>query len=254
MWTLPTTSSRLSPRATGARVCPDAASSSNASLQGVDASSTNTSPRGSRISPSVRSAISNAPSMIIRCCGVNVSWAATMSRNSSSVTSSRCWCGSAPARRTTRSVEWDNSQTIGRVSVDNMARGRAMASPHRSARCMAIRLGASSPKTSVRYDRMSVTMMIDVGPAAPPRKLSGASSGSASETAAAAEARKPARVMPIWMVARNWFGARASRARSAPVADRSSIRWSCPSRSETSASSVPANAAFKAIRTTTRMI
>ena len=48
--------------------------------------------------------------------------------------------------------------------------------------------------------------------AALPRNPSSGTSGSASETAAAAEARNPARVMPIWMVARNRFGSRASRA------------------------------------------
>jgi hypothetical protein len=71
---------------------------------------------------------------------------------------------------------------------------------------------------------MSVTTITDTGPAARPRKLSGASRGSASDTAAAAEARNPARVIPIWMVARNWFGWRASRASTAPVAERSSSR------------------------------
>ena len=56
--------------------------------------------------------------------------------------------------------------------------------------------------------------------------------------------------MPIWMVARNWFGWRASRASTAPVADADSSRCSWPSRSDTSASSVPANAAFTITRTT----
>ncbi len=74
---------------------------------------------------------------------------------------------------------------------------------HFSARCIAMRFGASSPNTSVMYDSSRVTATTDAGPAAPPRKPSGASSGSASETAAAADARNPASVIPIWIVARN---------------------------------------------------
>jgi hypothetical protein len=71
---------------------------------------------------------------------------------------------------------------------------------------MATRFGASSPNTNVTYDNARVTTMIDAGPAALPRNPSGSSNGSASDTAAVADARNPARVMPIWIVARNWFG------------------------------------------------
>ena len=94
-------------------------------------------------------------------------------------------------------------------------------------------------------------MTIDTGRAAPPRKSSCSSSGSASDTAAAAEARNPARVMPIWMVAKKLLGSRARRATRAPVLDRCSSRWSWPSRSDTSASSVPANTAFSSTSTAT---
>src|SRR6266508_2453081 len=62
--------------------------------------------------------------------------------------------------------------------------------------------------------------------------------------AAAAEARNPARVIPIWMVDRNWLGSRASRATSRPRPPSSSRRCNCPGRSEISATSLPANAAF----------
>ena len=62
-----------------------------------------------------------------------------------------------------------------------------------------------------------VTSTIAAGSAALPRNPSSGTSGSASDTAAAAEARKPARVMPIWMVDRNWFGSRASLATSRPA-------------------------------------
>ena len=128
--------------------------------------------------------------------------------------------------RTARSVDNDRSHTIGLVILLSSASGRAMTMPHRSAFCMATRFGASSPNTRVTYDKSRVTRMIDTGPAAPPRKLSGSSSGSASDTAAAADARKPASVMPIWIVARNRFGSRASPASTAPVADRVSNRCS----------------------------
>src|SRR5215218_3759616 len=51
-----------------------------------------------------------------------------------------------------------------------------------------------------------VTTSTATGSAAPPKKPSSGTSGSARATAAAAEARNPARVMPIWMVDRNWLG------------------------------------------------
>ena len=94
-----------------------------------------------------------------------------------------------------------------------------------------------------------MTATIDTGPAASPKKPSGSSNGSASDTAAAAEARNPASVMPIWMVARKRLGSRARRARVAPDPPPASRRRSWPSRSETRANSLPAKAAL--IRTST---
>ena len=117
---------------------------------------------------------------------------------------------------------------------------------------MAIRLGASSPKTRVTKVSTRVTSTIATGSAAPPRKPSGATSGLASDTAAAAEARKPARVMPIWMVARNRFGSRASRASTRPARLVRSSRWSWLSRSDTSAISLPEKSALSTTRTPTR--
>src|SRR5215210_641781 len=87
-------------------------------------------------------------------------------------------------------------------------------------------------------------MTIATGSAAPSRKDSGSSSGLAKDTAAAAEARNPAKVIPTWIVARKRFGSLARRARTAPVLDRCSSLCSWPSRRDTNASSVPANAAF----------
>src|SRR5215207_1740352 len=62
-----------------------------------------------------------------------------------------------------------------------------------------------------------VTTSTATGSAAPPKKSKSGTSGSARATAAAAEARKPARVMPIWMVDRNWLGSRASWATCLPA-------------------------------------
>ena len=51
--------------------------------------------------------------------------------------------------RTAMSVDRDSSHTTGRVIVAMTDSGRAVSSAQRSARCMATRLGASSPNTSV---------------------------------------------------------------------------------------------------------
>ena len=98
-----------------------------------------------------------------------------------------------------------------------------------------MRLGASSPKTRVRKVSTIVTRTTATACAAPPRKLSNGVSGVASATAAVAEARKPARVMPTWMVARNRLGSRASRATRPPVSLMRSSRRNWPSRNETNA-------------------
>ena len=89
------------------------------------------------------------------------------------------------------------------------------------------------------------------GSGQPPRKPSGSISGWASDTAAAAEARNPARVMPIWTVDRNWLGSRASLATSRPRPSSASRRRSCPSRSEINATSLPAKAALTTSSTST---
>src|SRR4029453_7460513 len=82
------------------------------------------------------------------------------------------------------------------------------------------------------------------GSAARPSGASRGTRGSARDTAAAAEARKPARVIPIWMVDRNWLGSRASLATSRPCSPSCSSRRSCPSRNEIRATSLPAKAAL----------
>jgi hypothetical protein len=87
--------------------------------------------------------------------------------------------------------------------------------------------------------------------ALPSHENSGAT-GSASDTAAVADARNPASVMPTWMVARKRLGSRASRTRVLPAAPpcRSS-RLSWPSRREISAISDPAKIALSTTRTPT---
>ena len=91
----------------------------------------------------------------------------------------------------------DSSQIAGAASFATTAKGRAASNPHDSARCIANRFGANSPNTSVNRASTRVIRKIAVGRAAPPRNPSGPINGSANETAAVAEARNPARVMPI---------------------------------------------------------
>nr|WP_241027819.1 hypothetical protein [Streptomyces verrucosisporus] len=87
------------------------------------------------------------------------------------------------------------------------------------------------------------------GSAAPPANDSRGTSGSASDTAAVADARKPARVIPVWMVARYRFGSSTSRARrAARFPPRRRRRRSWLSRNEIRAISAPANSAFSTSR------
>ena len=116
-WTMPTTSSRFPSCATGAREWPLRASARSASATGWSESSTNTSGRGRSTWSSVRSEISNAPSMISRCLAVNDACVPTSSRSSASVTSSRWTEGSPPMMRTTMSLDRDSSHTTGWVSI-----------------------------------------------------------------------------------------------------------------------------------------
>ena len=141
---------------------------------------------------------------------------------------------------------------MGPVIVARALSGEATNAAQRRECCIARRLGASSPTTNVDAVTTTVTMAIPTGCAAPPRNWSWAVSGSASVTAAVAEARKPASVIPSWMVARNRFGSRARRttSRSRCLPRRSSSR-SCPSRSEMNAASLPANNPLTRTRNTT---
>jgi hypothetical protein len=73
-----------------------------------------------------------------------------MSRSSSSEIVSREAPGSPPSSRTTRSVERDSSQMTGRDARATRSRLGAMTSEKLSARCRAIRFGASSLMTRER--------------------------------------------------------------------------------------------------------
>jgi hypothetical protein len=116
---------------------------------------------------------------------------------------------------------------------------------------MAIRFGASSPSTRVMKVRIRVTTMMATASAAVPTKLNAGTSGLASEVAANAEARKPARVMPIWMVARKRFGSRDRRASTRPPREVRSSRWIWLSRSDISAISLPDSAPLTRISAST---
>jgi integrase len=76
--------------------------------------------------------------------------------------------------------------------------GPAATMPQPAARCIAMRFGASSVNTTKVSTNVAPT--IATGRAArPTTPLNGSTSGSANATAAVADARKPARVIPIWI-------------------------------------------------------
>src|SRR5512133_1299832 len=247
----PATSSR-SPPYTGARTWAAAAIRRTASAAGRSPGRASTSRRRTTTARRRRSVSSRAPTRMVRCSVGKLGWLAIMSGTSASVAGSRWAAGSTPARRTRTSEDTDSSHTSGRVAVEMAARGRAATLAQPSERCRAIRLGASSPTTSDAKLSTMVTTTMAAGSAQVPRNESGWTRG--RDTAATAEARNPARVMPICTVDRNWLGSRASSATSRPRPPSASRRRSCPSRSEISATSLPAKAALTTISTSTRPI
>ncbi len=105
------------------------------------------------------------------------------------------------------------------VTLERITRGFTTENAIPSAFFMATRFGTSSPNTSVKYDRIIVitvtveTLRTDsesgiLNPLRMPTR------GSAKDSAAKALARKPASVIPIWMVARNLLGSPRSFIRS----------------------------------------
>jgi hypothetical protein len=119
-----------------------------------------------------------------------------MSLTSSRSTASRDTPGSPRKSRTTRLVERLRSQTAGRDATSSQRRGRATTSDHDSARWRARRLGASSPRTRVRNERIRVTATIATVSAASPANPSRGINGSARVTAAVADAKKPGQCDP----------------------------------------------------------
>ena len=88
-----------------------------------------------------------------------------------------------------------------------------------SARCSASRLGASSPRTSVTNEMISVTPMMPVAPARPllqPCWTRKSLASSDSVTAPNALDSSAVEVTPIWTAARKRFGSLISLATAAP--------------------------------------
>jgi hypothetical protein len=109
----------------------------------------------------------------------------TISRISSAETSSVTACGSPPTSRTTRFVDTDSSQMTGRMSVAKTLSGGARIFVKPTERCMARRLGTSSPRTRERYAITRVMpISAEVSAAAvdrPARSKTGATSGASVE-------------------------------------------------------------------------
>ena len=145
----PRTSSCDDP-ATGYRECGCSAVSLTARLSVMPASRNATSVRGSITSRSWRSPAAKTSSMSLRSSLVSDSCWATRPRSSSSVMALPCSEGSTPNSRTTRLVLRDSNQMTGRKTVASRSSGPAQISAQPSARCSAMRLGASSLKTSDR--------------------------------------------------------------------------------------------------------
>jgi len=104
----------------------------------------------------------------------------------------------------------------GAVSFCSMVTGPATAIATLSALCRPSRFGASSPNTSVAYEMISVTRKTARPEATEltqemPSDFSQPAIGSASVTAAVAEAPNPTSVMPTWIAARNRDGSSVRR-------------------------------------------
>ena len=162
-----------------------------------------------------------------------------------------------PNRRSTAFVETVSSQIIGFKATARNEMTPQTASASFSLCRIAMRFGTSSPSTSVKNERISVITMtatVLMAPvyAAGMLKVSTkkSESRSAKLSAANAEPRKPASVMPIWIVERKRVGSSIIRsiftAFLSPSSARALIRFSL---SEITAISVAAKKAFKRIRT-----
>ena len=163
------------------------------------------------ISPAVLLLNSKTFSIISFSCGSIEPFSPPMStiiRISSSETRPCPCVGVTPKSSRMRLVTKLSRVTKGAVAEAMKLRGRATNRDSGSLYCIAMRLGTSSPRISVRNARTIVTAMV----AMPSTVLSVSghhvraanqrARGCANVTAAKAEARKPASVTPTWIVAR----------------------------------------------------
>ena len=151
---------------TGARECPASANASNACVIDRSASRVNTEPRGTITSRSSRVSISKTPVRISRCSTCSIRWLLTRFCSSSRLMVGTVAPGVTPNRRTTALLATPNTATTGRDSREARSIGPAATSAHGRARCIAIRLGASSPRTRVTKVSARVTPATATGSAA----------------------------------------------------------------------------------------
>ena len=156
----------------------------------------------------------------------------TIMRMPSSDTSSSSSLGSICTRRSTAFVETVSSQMSGRMTAARKATTPQVKRATCSLFFMATRLGTNSPKTSVKKERIMVIRITDrvctAASAAAVRAYWAANHWDrrpARLSAAKAEPRKPARVMPIWMVERNPVGCSTMCRRRAAFLSPSSAWW-----------------------------
>lgn len=187
---------------------------------------------------------SNTSSRIVRSSLVRFVFELTSTRSSSSETSDSVSFGSKPSSRTMPFVFLPMSQMIGRHTFANALIAGTTARAICSLRCMAMRFGTISEITIEQYEMTSVSTMVVSGAATlfgtPQPSTTGTMNGEIDDSPKEAE-RKPESVTPICTVDRNVFGSRAIFATRLPRASSCSIWSICEPRSETSASSVPAN-------------
>ena len=134
---------------------------------------------------------------------------------SSSLTRSSLSLGSIPKSLRTALVETERSHTTGLNKTDIPLTIPDTPRASCSDLFMAIRLGTSSPKIRVKYERMRVMMITAIVSRVllgrvTPRLTTQSTSGSEKLSAAKALPRNPESVMAIWMVERNFAGSRVS--------------------------------------------
>ena len=157
-------------------------------------------------------------------------------------------------------VDTVSTQTMGAKRREIKETSPDIPSASCSALRMAMRLGTSSPKIKVKYDRMmvmSTTEIVSIVLTGIPTPRPTSQSVRRSEKLSAAKAlpRNPDRVMATWMVARNRAGLLVSRARRTARLSPLAASWaSLLSFMEITAISALAKIALSAIKTICRII